>query len=589
MSSSVLSQDPSCASRDGLFTLTWWDTMNVQQLLNDYHAKSFCLFGSRTPSVPGRYGNTIRGRRDAFASTQYKQHQSKSCNILISKRYVHGARGLIVRCSGVPANLPEIERARAEIAKLEQERDQALKTGRIHSQRIDKLLQRKEGLQTNAEGAMKSRNEGLARQILREKAEVVEAIQDAEEKARINFTLAAKLDSVIGEKEMSVMKMIRGAREQLDARPASASTSTSTSYSGAQGRPQRPLSDAEAERAFRELEADMGVQRLKEERRFDTDAEVNDAFLRMERRMLEDMMRSTTSRPTTEKASGVSVPPAEPAYTERASVGGSSNRDPMWGQKAAPAQEAGPSGKPLWWASGEETLRQIRHQFVNASEEECRVSAQEASTLLARLVDSFKRLGEARVADMVDIIHLTEQAKHRDMAVLLPIDFAPTVRVGLLRILITSSLTALYKDAPLIPSAGRPLSSQQAQAYAVAMSLLLKLDESDSSRLVETAVAANARGALLDAIASMRKEPSTDAVWAAAVAAATKLQRVLVAFPPPANSPEVRLVHDGLRGLVKESEARCLLAAYRSIRMQGELEDQQTGFDVLEAALPLLP
>lgn len=84
------------------------------------------------------------------------------------------------------------------------------------------------------------------------------------------------------------------------------------------------------------------------------------------------------------------------------------------------------------------------------------------------------------------------------------------------------------------------------------------------------------------------QEPSTDAVWAAATAAATKLQRVLVAFSPLANSPEVRLVNDGLRGLVKESEARCLIAAYRSIRMQGEVEEQQAGLDVLEAALPLL-
>jgi hypothetical protein len=44
------------------------------------------------------------------------------------------------------------------------------------------------------------------------------------------------------------------------------------------------------------LEAEMGVQRLKEDRRFDTEAEVNDAFLHMERRMLEDMLRSSSSR-----------------------------------------------------------------------------------------------------------------------------------------------------------------------------------------------------------------------------------------------------------------------------------------------------
>jgi hypothetical protein len=72
------------------------------------------------------------------------------------------------------------------------------------------------------------------------------------------------------------------------------------------------------------------------------------------------------------------------------------------------------------------------------------------------------------------------------------------------------------------------------------------------------------------------------------VAAAGKLQRVLVAFSPAPNSPEVRLVHEGLRGLVKESEARCLLAAYRSLRMQGELDGHQAGLAVLEAALPLL-
>lgn len=36
-----------------------------------------------------------------------------------------------MRCSGVPANFPEIERARAEVAKLEEERDQALKTGSL--------------------------------------------------------------------------------------------------------------------------------------------------------------------------------------------------------------------------------------------------------------------------------------------------------------------------------------------------------------------------------------------------------------------------------------------------------------------------
>lgn len=84
------------------------------------------------------------------------------------------------------------------------------------------------------------------------------------------------------------------------------------------------------------------------------------------------------------------------------------------------------------------------------------------------------------------------------------------------------------------------------------------------------------------------QEPSTDAVWDASVIAARKLQRVLVAFSPPATSAEVRLVNEGLRGLVKESEARCLIAAYRSIRMQGELEEEQTGLQVLEAALPLL-
>jgi hypothetical protein len=76
-------------------------------------------------------------------------------------------------------------------------------------------------------------------------------------------------------------------------------------------------------------------------------------------------------------------------------------------------------------------------------------------------------------------------------------------------------------------------------------------------------------------------------VWQASVAAARNLQRVLAALSPPANSEELKLVATGLRGFIKESEARCLVTAYRSLRLQGELEEEQAGLDALEAALPL--
>jgi hypothetical protein len=45
-----------------------------------------------------------------------------------------------------------------------------------------------------------------------------------------------------------------------------------------------------------DLEAEVGVQRMVEDRKLSTDSDVNGAFLQMERRMLEDMLAAGGAR-----------------------------------------------------------------------------------------------------------------------------------------------------------------------------------------------------------------------------------------------------------------------------------------------------
>lgn len=51
---------------------------------------------------------------------------------------------------------------------------------------------------------------------MQEKADVVEAINDAEERARVNFSLAAKLDNVIGEVPTYVCDLFCNAPRRVD-------------------------------------------------------------------------------------------------------------------------------------------------------------------------------------------------------------------------------------------------------------------------------------------------------------------------------------------------------------------------------------
>jgi hypothetical protein len=89
------------------------------------------------------------------------------------------------------------------------------------------------------------------------------------------------------------------------------------------------------------------------------------------------------------------VQPPSPAPTIR--VLGSPPQDTQPAASPAPSSGASYAGPPRWWSAGEQTLQVIRGRFDGTSDEECRVSAQEASVLLARLADTFKRQGEAKV------------------------------------------------------------------------------------------------------------------------------------------------------------------------------------------------
>jgi hypothetical protein len=89
-----------------------------------------------------------------------------------------------------------------------------------------------------------------------------------------------------------------------------------------------------------------------------------------------------------------------------------------------------------------------------------------AQGLLLVMHSSLKSmLSPLQIGDMVDLIKLSQHALSRDFVVRVPLDFAPSVRAGLYRVLITSCLAALYNEAPLVPSSPdtRPLSGQQAQ------------------------------------------------------------------------------------------------------------------------------
>jgi hypothetical protein len=120
------------------------------------NGRGFSFLEARSFAVPGRLGTPCARRRQTISGIQRQIYYSRRFGFMSHKTCGHGLRGarrlldpvkrhnvvlheshsewlnsagMEVRCSGTSYRLAEIERARTEIAKLEEERDEALKTG----------------------------------------------------------------------------------------------------------------------------------------------------------------------------------------------------------------------------------------------------------------------------------------------------------------------------------------------------------------------------------------------------------------------------------------------------------------------------
>ncbi|GMH37122.1 hypothetical protein BSKO_04995 [Bryopsis sp. KO-2023] len=158
------------------------------------------------------------GVRFAFSpSTQRRKAFSHPRNRRISRRPQRWPATVRAESSDEMHQFWEkVESTQNELHELEQERDDAARKADEHSRRSRRLTEAIQNMYEAAFGAVKEGNEGDAARLLRDKTNVMSALEAARSRAEANAALAAKLEHVIGDKQMNLLEMIQKAGKGME-------------------------------------------------------------------------------------------------------------------------------------------------------------------------------------------------------------------------------------------------------------------------------------------------------------------------------------------------------------------------------------
>ncbi|KAF6259678.1 hypothetical protein COO60DRAFT_990593 [Scenedesmus sp. NREL 46B-D3] len=131
--------------------------------------------------------------------------------------------------------LDVMEGLKQQADELQAELGEAGKAAEVAARRSRRLAERSQQLQEYALEHVMLGDESAARAALLQKASVADALAAASRRAEANIALARKLEDVLTEKQLQLLKLIRQAKEQADARASGAATESGGSEQSGRG------------------------------------------------------------------------------------------------------------------------------------------------------------------------------------------------------------------------------------------------------------------------------------------------------------------------------------------------------------------
>lgn len=492
---------------------------------------------------------------------------------------------------------------RLQLQQLEEERKAATAKAESVASKGKRLAEAVTNLQNGALQAMKAGDEVAARELLQEKAVVSTALDKAKGRAAVNFSLAEKLNKLIGAKQTELIALLHRTGQQygLPAKPFSVGPTGSISVDDdntetAQSDDRRSTEEASTSgrEAPQQPSADAGRYRSLAQDSQDYQAEdnIDNKFLELERQTLESMMQASSM--TSDKASG----PASHSSADEEQL------------RAASGEQASTTGTNAegtgWWQSATEKLNSLKGDIGSLEAHQAREMAKDVTTILTRIINARVMRGQdPKAAQLIELAQLqvgVQASADPSVRIANPkTDFSSNIRQRLFRDAVAAAIAACSASSPggqlpswqelaakwtsQLPTAATNFSPARnavlAQLFLRSMAQLLKIEFSDANRIVHAAVAAHTRARLLDSLAIIKQAEGTSKKDIAR-GQMQQLAAVVDAFPLPEHSPEMELVYSGLKGFLVYEDRLLLYKAYR------KATDQESSRHAMADALGMM-
>lgn len=459
---------------------------------------------------------------------------------------------------------------KSELQELEEERKAATLKAENMAVKSKRLAEAIENLQAGALRAMRQSDESAARDLLQEKTIVATALQKSKGRAALNFTLAEKLNKLIGAKQTELIAVLHrsGDLQRLSAKPFSVDPAGTVSTHGDQ------QASAGLKHEAKPTASPHYTPHVLTSQDYQSEEDIDTKFLELERQTLESMMQ----------ASDLDCQQSHQEQVQDRISSGSTASSPH------AAADAATSNSSDWWSTASTRLQQVQQQTGPLESHQAHAMAKDVTTLLTRIVNARVMRGlDPKAAQLVDLaVFQVGVSASADPAVHIApprTDFSVNIRQRLFR-----DATAVALDACSQSAAGKQttawhelasnwaekqgtdaaaactpdVTGKLAQMFLRSLAELFRMDQADAARIVHAAVAAHTRARLLDAVAAVKQADET-AKTDVILEEMRHLAAVVDTFPLPPCSPEMELVFSGLRGFLGYEDRKILHEAYQQV------------------------
>lgn len=471
---------------------------------------------------------------------------------------------------------------KTQIHDLEEERKAATLKAETMATKSQRLGEGIGNLQAGALRAMRQNDEAAARELLQEKTLVAAALQKCKDRAAVNFTLAEKLNKLIGAKQTELIAVLHqaGNLHHLSKKPFSVDPAGTVSMDGddhpdsvgsslpAQPTPQGRDSATQTPSYSNPLLNSVDYQ---------SEEDVDTKFLELERQTLESMLQASQLESDQQKREAAQ-------HQQRALSGSTASSSSAHAEKDDSNRQTS-----WWWHAASTYLQQAQQDMGPLESHQAHALAKDVTTLLTRIVNARVMHGlDPTATQLVDlaVFHLGVKASADSAVRIAPprTDFSINIRQRLFR-----DATAVALEACALAAAGKQSSAwhelasnwapkgqsdaascspavtgRLAQMFLRSLAELFKLERADVQRIVHAAVAAHTRAKLLDAVAAVRQADNASKARVA-IDEMRHLAAVVDTFPLPAGSAEMDLVYSGLAGFLGYQDRKTLHEAYQQV------------------------